>query len=1219
MKKHLHLLFLIVALLAVTATARGQSTSQGDDFWVLFLHNGGDQQPEKMQITAIGDDDCTMTLTSPMRAWSHTTSFAAGDSATVTLPDEFIPSRVVGATFDQNAIHVTTTTPVTLLATQIQLASTAAALVLPTAALRSQYVVLDYPADPGRSSVTGATVGFVAIADSTTLAMALPCSIPGHAAGSTLSITLQAGQAYRLTTNTANQSFSGMTVTGNKPFAMFQGNEICGLPYDGNGNSGDYIYEQAIPLEHWGTDYALVSSARTVGDRVRVTAAEPCTVTLSDGSSMTLAAGECRELTLSPTTALRLWSTKPVGVAQYMCNSTYNGEAGDATMCMIPSLGNGVSYASFTTFTTQRINQWYLNIVVRTALIGSLTLDGTTLSASMFTALDTTYSYAKLVLSSGIHRLNCTQGTFVAWTHGVGNVEGYSYPVGLSYTSPDTIVQSCPTNTNKGNDFWVTFFHNYHSTESNNPGHHTLIGLCDEECNLTVTGGENGSVWEPLNTSNNYCARINVGDNNNLPVAIPYNGGYHITSDKDIWLYAQNYIQCTQDIATILPTSALDTTYVVQDYPAWEYGAQVAFVATEDNTVLTMTVPCNIHGTSIMAGTTLTPTLMQGQAYYLVSDGNMSSFSGMRVTSNGKPFAMFQGGRRVKVPNSGSGSDLLFEQGLKTGLWGTEFVVTGAWAQDGSSYVRILSSEDNCTVSVNGTITTTLSEGAIHNLIMPTSQAYHIVTSKPALVILYLTSHVDGNNKGDPSSVTIPPVDRGVCDSRYYTSFEWAANEHYLALVCDTAWDSGMLLDDQPLPTSDTTTIGRYRIHRIHHPSSLSPITVHKIHNDLGPYIGYAYGIGYYESYAFPLGFRLDVEDVTDTIEYSDTICQNGNYEGYGFSVGSTETIFSGTVERWREATVGNSTHHYHLTLTVLPLSHGDTVAYITLGDTLFFQGDTLTQAGTYLYTLTAANGCDSLLTLYLNWDGVDLTASATGICSGDSVVLTANGTPYAYWTATPNDPTLDGQQGQTTVTVFPQQTTTYGFSSYEDGPTEATVTIGVDPSPTLCVDLSRPFIDFDFPVVIFTDCNESSASSKWTFSDGIILNAAKARRQFRHPLPDSVSVTLTSCTPHNCCVDTTFTIASKTRNVWFPNVFTPDQDENNRFGCVTNIEVSGFELYIYTRMGQLVYHTDDPNALWDGTYNGQPLPQATYTYYWHLHDAVDYNHSGIGTVTLIR
>ncbi len=100
MKKHLHLLLLIVALLAVTATARGQSTSQGDDFWVLFLHNGGDQQPEKMQITAIGDDDCTMTITNPTTAWSHTTSFAAGDSATVTLPDEFIPSRVVGATLD---------------------------------------------------------------------------------------------------------------------------------------------------------------------------------------------------------------------------------------------------------------------------------------------------------------------------------------------------------------------------------------------------------------------------------------------------------------------------------------------------------------------------------------------------------------------------------------------------------------------------------------------------------------------------------------------------------------------------------------------------------------------------------------------------------------------------------------------------------------------------------------------------------------------------------------------------------------------------------------------------------------------------------------------------------------------------------------------------------------------------------------------------------------
>lgn len=778
----------------------------------------------------------------------------------------------------------------------------------------------------------------------------------------------------------------------------------------------------------------------------------------------------------------------------------------------------------------------------------------------------------------------------------------------------------CPAATNMGTDFWVAFIYNYHETQSYNPGQLSITCVGNQNCTVSSVGpGSTCSL--PLNAANSFCVTQPLGDNGNIPVGTVFNGGFHVTSPEPIWLYACNYVRSTQDIATILPTSALGTAYIVQDYPAWEYGSQVLFLATEDNTVLNFTVPCNIQGSSIVAGTTLTPTLMRGQTLLLISNGNGSSFSGMHVVSNGKPFALFQGGRRIKVPTNGSGSDLLFEQALPINYWGTEFVVAGASMQTGNNYVRITSSQDSCTITVNGTpLPTLLSAGETYELSFPTTDMRHILTSKPACVVLYLTSYVNAGHKGDPSSVIIAPVDRGVCDCRFLCSntLEINTNSHYLCVICDTAWDSSMHLDGQPIP--EGTTIGRYRVHRRPLAGNENHSGVHHLHNDNGPFTGYTYGLEYYESYAFPLGFGLNpFNAMHDTLQCLDTVCQLQQYSGYGFSISSTETSSAGTLERWRISSSGDTVHHYHLTLTVLPAADTNIFGWIVLGDTIFYNGDTLTERGDYSYHFTAANGCDSTLVLHLEYGESILTASTDGICPGDSVILNAAGTLSPWWSATPPDTSLVAQQGHTPIVVRPQQTTSYCLFSSEGGDLIDCIVVGVEPPPTLCVELSLPFIDFDSPTVYFTDCSEGGASSTWCFDDGITLNGAYSRRQFNHPLPDSVVVTLQTCNRYHCCADTTFSIHKKIRSIWWPNVFTPDEEQNNRFGCTVTYEIVAFEMHIYNRQGLLVYHTTDPSATWDGTHEGKPCPQGAYVYHWHAKYAYGYVKNGVGTVTLIR
>lgn len=784
----------------------------------------------------------------------------------------------------------------------------------------------------------------------------------------------------------------------------------------------------------------------------------------------------------------------------------------------------------------------------------------------------------------------------------------------------------CPTRTNKGQDFWVTFPYNYHETVNYNPGQLRLKMTGAAGTTVTVTGGGN-TYFDTLGTDGT--ATLVVGDNNNLPVATPYAGGYHVTAAGDIALYACNYVQCSQDIATVLPTFSLDTAYIVQDYPSWEYGAQVAIVAAEDGTQLTLTVPCDIQGTSIVAGTTLTPTLMQGEAYLLIADGDNAAFSGMQVSSNGKPFALFQGGRRIKVPVDGSGSDLLYEQAIPIRYWGREFIVPTARQQMSNNYIRITSSGDGCQLNIDGTGLPILDAGETYEYVVPIGQTAHITASMPVCVILYLASY--NNTLGDPSSVTIPPLDGGICHSIFQTDVTPATlpGNHYLNIVCHSSIDSTLLLDGNPLPAGGvSSTVGQYKVHCVDIPWTPANQGTHTLENPQGGFVAYTYGLGSWESYAYPLGFRLDTLEaepppgparVHDTVELRDTVCFGHAYEENGFSVSAEETSHSSTVERFWVVDSGDTVLHRHLVLTVLPPIETELTLYFMYGDTLIYNDSSLSAPGTYRFLFIAADGCDSVVIVHLEYKEILIEASADGVCPGDTVTLTATGIRLLRWLSTPPDPDLVSQQGQTSVHVSPLQTTTYYVYPPDGDTVLASHTVGIEAPPVLCITVNRSFVDFDFPVVIFTDCSEGSARSTWEFSDGIVLTTPRARRQFHDLTFDSLAVRLTTCNSFDCCVDTLFSMPVRIRSVWFPNTFIPDADCNNRFGCHTSLTVTEYGLYVYNRQGLLVYHTDDVNALWDGTRDGVPLPQGAYVYYWHVRDDSDYNQSGTGTVTLLR
>jgi gliding motility-associated-like protein len=67
---------------------------------------------------------------------------------------------------------------------------------------------------------------------------------------------------------------------------------------------------------------------------------------------------------------------------------------------------------------------------------------------------------------------------------------------------------------------------------------------------------------------------------------------------------------------------------------------------------------------------------------------------------------------------------------------------------------------------------------------------------------------------------------------------------------------------------------------------------------------------------------------------------------------------------------------------------------------------------------------------------------------------------------------------------------------------------------------------------------------------------------------------------------------------VLIPNAFTPNSDGlNDIFLVYPSVKIFDYQISIYDRSGQLVYHSKQVEMGWDGTYRGKPAPLGSYVY----------------------
>lgn len=246
-----------------------------------------------------------------------------------------------------------------------------------------------------------------------------------------------------------------------------------------------------------------------------------------------------------------------------------------------------------------------------------------------------------------------------------------------------------------------------------------------------------------------------------------------------------------------------------------------------------------------------------------------------------------------------------------------------------------------------------------------------------------------------------------------------------------------------------------------------------------------------------------------------------------------------------------------------------------------------------------------------VNVSGVlDLTLTATAPCEGQPFTLTAtaNQTDVSYEWA------LNGEvlAGQTSATLEETRGGRYDVTvTTAGGGCSITRNFNVTPMPVtegqlpgsgiICPDPANPD-----PLTreVTLDAGPDFISYNW-LRNGIELNEdGQTYTAFEAGLYSVQLVNIFGCPS----TDETLLIEDCTPRITGPNAFRPSsvveahgEFANRNFRLFTFfIADEDFEVFIFNRWGEMVYHTVDRDFRWNGGYNnnpGQPLPAGTYTW----------------------
>lgn len=376
---------------------------------------------------------------------------------------------------------------------------------------------------------------------------------------------------------------------------------------------------------------------------------------------------------------------------------------------------------------------------------------------------------------------------------------------------------------------------------------------------------------------------------------------------------------------------------------------------------------------------------------------------------------------------------------------------------------------------------------------------------------------------------------------------------------------------------------------------------------------------------------RITLDVGNPTYEVYDSICQGGYLDFHG--------------QRFEEAgvyEVDDGCIHYTLHLETYQLYFSELADTICEGEVFRVGNHYYDMTGTFLVNDTSINGCDSNQMLYLTvrprpsglyellhtchgeayyYIKGSFTEADSAFQTDGSQAYLCDDTVLMRWTpSSPSLPTLYyGPDGFLWLKAD-IDSKYYVCYEYLDDPICAvcdTLTIKGINDIEARLKVSPEWLNMNNLEYTATDHSIYSTGRVWFIDDVEQEETSRVLQGIAQTDADSVRLKLRAFNK-SCSDSVTITIPIIHSQVFFPNIFTPAQSTNNTFAPVGK-DLTDYELWIYDRRGDLVFHTNNPEQPWDGTSNGRICKQDTYVYTCIYTTRENDRKRSTGTITLIR
>ncbi len=469
---------------------------------------------------------------------------------------------------------------------------------------------------------------------------------------------------------------------------------------------------------------------------------------------------------------------------------------------------------------------------------------------------------------------------------------------------------------NKGKDFWLCFPQHVPNNATN---------IATLSIFITSDKASSGTITMPNGA---FSGTFNVLANGIQEIQIPWNVNVHISNGESsneattqilkkairikvdagkpaVVAYAQQWAGARSCATLLLPTNVLGKVYYTISFTqngnnqgTFNARSQFQAIATKDNTVIRITPRKNgVTGTPFNITLPLTGDMIQYQS----PDGAAASqdLTGTLIESiaNGgggcNPIAVFSGSSNITIGTTsptcnGSSYDPLWQQNYPVSTWGKNFGLNifGDYLSTGNPY-RILASENNTNVYINGTSVATLNAGQIYpaaftsNPVLLTSSTF-ISADKPICVAQYAQTQAcagTGSTIGDPDMIILNPIEQNISDITIFTSNRQAITKPWINVLLKTS-ATGSFRINGAVPTTAWQNFAPLPGYSYLRHLFSSGANSYRLTADSG-FNAICYGFGGVESYGYSAG--TNVKDLYQQIlvnteygiEQSPSVCTN--------------------------------------------------------------------------------------------------------------------------------------------------------------------------------------------------------------------------------------------------------------------------------------------------------------------------------------------------------